>query len=215
MVRVAQPEDFKSFLSPDRFWCLFGGCFSSCLIRFHQVLRRHYFCWFGQGIQRIIEFESLRQNKIVISFNWEPQLLSRIVLYRLLIMEHLTTTKQFHLSLALRLCQSCTFFSAEDQLFAESFLPNLSSWQLLQRHVTGLVAGPSICWALELKGWIGEVDRLMVKVSLSHQVTFTFFFAAEFLLYCHTWSPTPFHFCIQNATPSSKPSNQSFYANLL
>lgn len=47
-------------------------------------------------------------------------------------------------------------FFAEDQLFAESFLPNLSSWQLLQRHVTGLVAGPSDCWALELKGWIGE-----------------------------------------------------------
>lgn len=68
-------------------------------------------------------------------------------------------------------------------------------------------------------GWIGwvrrcnvmfchvtEVHRLMVKVS---------FFAAEFLSYCHTWSLTPFHFCIQNATPSSKPSNQSFYANLL
>ena len=96
------------------------------------------------------------------------------------------------------MCQSCTFFSAEDQLFAESFLPNLSSWKLLQRHVTGLVAGPSDCWALEWqRGESGEsvdvilklcfamsteVDRLMVKVSLSHQVTFTFFFAAEFFV---------------------------------
>lgn len=42
MVRVAQPEDFKSFLSPDGFWCLFGGCFSSWQIRFYQVLRLLY-----------------------------------------------------------------------------------------------------------------------------------------------------------------------------
>lgn len=81
-------------------------------------------------------------------------------------------------------------FSAEDQLFAESFLPNLSSWQLLQRHVTGLVAGPSDCWALEWqRGESGEsvdVKLCFAHVDRSGQVDGESFFvpSSDIYIFC-------------------------------
>ena len=63
MVRVAQPEDFKSFLSPDGFWCLVGGSMNC-----DELLL------LGLRPRDPRDHSKLTLNDIVISFNLEPQL---------------------------------------------------------------------------------------------------------------------------------------------
>lgn len=88
---------------------------------------------------------------------------------------------------------------------------------------------PPIAEPWNWRGESGESGKLRCKVMFAKWPKWTgwwwkflglikwhlHFFCYRVLSYCHTWSPTPSHFCIQNATLSSKSSNQSFYANLL